>query len=152
MDKWQEIENRLSGVFGSVKAAAGGHEISLEKQVDKERLIVAVYVDGWIRGEWTRATADGEPEFLQARFWRPYRARPWKLSQYKNLKKAFGKKKADEMTALKTCAFMPYWNTPKSLVRHLKKNFPDLELRDSVPADPLRDCPEISMLPRDADL
>ncbi|ERS04815.1 hypothetical protein Q673_06260 [Marinobacter sp. EN3] len=128
MNKWQQIEDRLSGVFGSVKAFAGGHEISLEKQVDKERLVVAVYVDGWIRGEWTRATADGEPENPQAMFWKPYRTRPWKLSQYKDLKKVFGKKRADEMTALKTCAFMPYWNTPKSLVRHLKKHFPDLEI------------------------
>ena len=60
------------------------------------------------------------------------RDRVYKLSQYKNLRRVFGKKRADEMTALKTCAFMPYWNTPKSLVRHLKKNFPDLEILDQT--------------------
>lgn len=132
MSKWETLEESLSGVFCHAAAVADGHQLKFVKTLHKERLVVEVYVDGWIKGEWTTATADGEPKHPEGRFWRPYRHRVYKLSQYKNLRKVFGKKRADEMTALKTCAFMPYWNTPKSLVRHLKKHFPDLEILDQT--------------------
>ncbi|KMQ73767.1 hypothetical protein [Marinobacter subterrani] len=136
-NKWQQLEEGLSGFFCSVAAVADGHELTFLRRLYKERLVVEVYVDGWIEGQWYKATAEGEPEHPQARFWRPYRTRPYKLSEYKSLKRVFGKKRADEMTALQTCAFMPYWNTPKSLVRHLKKHFPDLELKPAKQEDTL---------------
>lgn len=129
-DKWQQLEEALSGVFAYATIRADGHEVSLQKRLSGEKLVVQVYVDGWIKGEWTNAE-NGEPVHPEARFWFPMRRRAWPLKQYKSLKKVFGKKKADEMTALKTVAFLPSWNSPRSLVRHLKKHFPDLELLNS---------------------
>lgn len=131
LNKWQQLEACLSGAFGSAKAMADGHELHFVKQLDGERLVVAVYVDGWIKGEWSKADERGEPVRPEGRFWRPYRSRAWKLKQYAQLKRAFGKKKADQMVALKTVAYLPSWNSPRSLVRHLKKHFPDLELKAS---------------------
>jgi len=126
-DKWEQLEQLLAGVFGHAKARADGHELALQKQLDGERLVVAVYVDSYIKGEWMVAEK-GEPVHVEGRFWRPIRSRVWPLSKYKVLKRAFGKKKADEMTAQCIVSFSPYWASPRSLVRHLKKNFPDLEL------------------------
>jgi hypothetical protein len=130
LDKWQQLEARLGGVFGDATATAGGHELRFVKRLDGERLVIAVYVDGWIKGEWSKADENGEPVHPEGWFWRPYRSRAWKLKQYPQLKRAFGKKKADQMTALKTVAYLPSWNTPGTLVRHLKKRFPDLELKE----------------------
>lgn len=131
LDKWQQLEARLRGVFGDATAVAGGHEVRFVKRLDGESLVIEVYVDGWIKGEWSKADESGEPVHPEGLFWRPYRSRAWKLKQYAQLKRAFGKKKADQMTALKTVAYLPSWNSPKTLVRHLKKRFPDLELKAS---------------------
>jgi hypothetical protein len=130
LDKWQQLEARLGGVFGDATATAGGHELRFVKRLDGERLVIQVFVDGWIKGEWSKADENGEPVHPEGWFWRPYRSRAWKLKQYPQLKRAFGKKKADQMTALKTVAYLPSWNTPGTLVRHLKKRFPDLELKE----------------------
>lgn len=130
-DKWQQLEAQLGGVFGDATATADGHELRFVKRLYGERLVIQVYVDGWIKGEWSKADDQGEPAHPEGRFWRPYRSRAWKLKQYAQLKRAFGKRKADQMTALKTVAYLPSWNSPRTLVRHLRKHFPDLELQAS---------------------
>jgi hypothetical protein len=132
-DKWQELETRLSGVFGFAKAKAGGHELSIKKALDSERLVVQVFVDGWIKGEWVTAE-DGRPVHPEARFWRPMRCRVYPLKKHSVLKKVFGKKRADEMTALRVIGFTPHWNSPRALVRHLRRHFPDLELMGEIEA------------------
>ncbi|MDX1464100.1 MAG: hypothetical protein R3215_00175 [Halomonas sp.] len=127
MDKWKVLEEQLQGVFASATILADGHEVTLQKRLDGEKLVVVVYVDGWIKGAWMSVDDQGEPKHPEGRFWRPMKRRAWKLKQYKELKKVFGKKKADEMTALRTVAVTPYWNSPRTLISHLKKHFPDLE-------------------------
>ncbi len=127
-EKWSRMEAALGTLFGAVNFTAAGHDVRCIKRPHGNRLVVEVYVDGWIKGEWSKADENGDPAHPEGWFWRPYRSRPWKLKQYAQLKRAFGKKKADQMTALKTVAYLPSWNSPKTLVRHLKKRFPDLEL------------------------
>ena len=135
MEKWKELEKSLQGVFGSATIHADGHEVTLLKRLDGEKLVIQVGVDGWIKGAWSMVDGKGEPKHPEGRFYRPMRSRAWPLKQYKDLRKVFGKRKADEMTALRTMALSPYWNSPRSLVSHLKKHFPDLELKsDEVPS------------------
>lgn len=129
MDKWKVLEEQLQGVFASATILADGHEVSLQKRLDGEKLVIQVGVDGWIKGAWSSVDEHGQPVHPEGRFWRPMKRRAWKLKQYKELKKVFGKKKADEMTALRTVAVTPYWGSPRTLVSHLKKHFPDLELK-----------------------
>lgn len=137
-DKWKALEQSLTGaagLYGGVKASAGGHELHFRKGLHRERLVIEVYVDGHMRGEWCRVDEGGAPEHPEGRLWRPVRTRAYQLKKYAALKRAFGKREADRMTALRTVAVLPYWNSPRSLVRHLKAAFPDLELVDSeVPA------------------
>ncbi|AXY41618.1 hypothetical protein [Halomonas sp. JS92-SW72] len=133
MNKWQQLEEQLKGVFGSATILADGHEVIFQKRLDGEKLVIQVGVDGWIKGTWHKVDEHGNPEHPEGRFWRPMKRRAWQLKQYKELKKVFGKKKADEMTALRTVAFSPYWGSPRPLISHLKRHFPDLELkRDEV--------------------
>lgn len=131
MNKWQQLEEQLKGVFGSATVLADGHEVTLQKRLDGEKLVIQVYVDGWIKGEWWSVDEQGQPVHPEGRFWRPMKRRAWQLKQYKELKKVFGKKKADEMTAQRTVAVTPCWGSPRPLISHLKKHFPDLELKNS---------------------
>ncbi|MDN3524330.1 hypothetical protein QWY79_03515 [Halomonas sabkhae] len=134
MDKWKELEQQLGGIFGCARLRAEGHEVILQKRLDGEKLVIQVGVDGWIKGAWSMVDDQGEPKHPEGRFYRPMRSRAWPLKQYKELRKVFGKRKADEMTALRTAAVSPYWNSPRTLISHLKKRFPDLDLlpRDEV--------------------
>ena len=129
MNKWQQLEEQLQGVFGCATILADGHEVTLQKRLDGEKLVIQVGVDGWIKGEWWKVDDQGQPVHSEGRFWRPLRSRAWPLKQYKSLRKAFGKKEADRMTALRTVAVSPYWNSPRSLISHLRKHFPDLEIQ-----------------------
>jgi len=131
MNKWQELEQLLSGVFGVAKIRADGHEVIFEKSLDREKLVVQVWVDGCFKGDWITANDNGEPKHSEGRFFHPMKRRSWKLKQYKELKKVFGKKEADKMTELRVVGFLPYWGSPRTLISHLKKHFPDLELVSS---------------------
>lgn len=134
-DKWQQLEEQLGSIFFKATAIADGHELTFRRALHKDRLVVEVYVDGWMKGEWSKANEQGEPVHPEGRFWRPYRSRAWKLKQYPQLKRAFGKRKADKMTALHTVAYMSWWNSPRTLVRHLRKHFPDLEILEPKGTD-----------------
>ncbi|MDW0361032.1 hypothetical protein Q8G38_17090 [Halomonas venusta] len=129
MNKWQELEQQLSGVFASAKIVADGYEVAFYKRLGKgERLVIETYVNGEVRGEWFSTGENGTPKHPEGRFFFPMKRRAWQLKQYKELKKIFGKKEADKMTELRVVGFLPYWGSPRPLISHLKKNFPDLEL------------------------
>ncbi|WP_144981118.1 hypothetical protein [Halomonas sp. C22] len=129
MNKWKQLEEQLSGVFASATIKADGYEVAFYKRLGKgERLVIETYVNGYIKGDWISVGDNGEPKAPEGRFFYPMKRRAWPLRQYKELKKAFGKPSADKMTELRVVGFLPHWNSPRTLINHLKKNFPDLEL------------------------
>jgi hypothetical protein len=129
-DKWKQLEQSLDGIFSRVNARADGYDLKFVKSLDGQRLVTLVYVNGEIKGEWYRADK-GKPTHPEARFWCPHRRRAWPLKKHSELKKGFGKRKADQMTALEIVCFSPVWNNPRSLIQHFKKNFPDLEIMET---------------------
>jgi len=126
-DKWKQLEQSLDGIFSRVNARADGYALKFVKSLDGQRLVTLVYVNGEIKGEWFKAE-NGKPAHREGRFWCPHRRRAWPLKKYSELKKVFGKRKADQMTALETVCFSPIWTSPRSLTKHFKKNFPDLQI------------------------
>lgn len=128
MSKWDEIKSRLEDLGGLVTLLADGHEVSLHKVHNGKRIFIEVYVDDYIRGKWMEAK-DGKPVHSEARFWRPMKRAAYKRKAYNQLKRVFGKKKADQMVTPKVVAFSPHFGTEGSAVAHLKKHFPDLEIK-----------------------
>lgn len=128
MSKWDEIKSRLEDLGGSVTLLADGHEVRLYKVHNGKRIFIVVYVDGRIRGEWF-AAEDGQPMSPEARFWRPVKRAAYKRKGYSQLKRAFGKKKADQLVTPQVVAFAPDFGTAGSAVAHLKKHFPNLEIK-----------------------
>lgn len=131
MDKFKKIQESLAGIFGDVSFRADGYLVHCVKRTHKERLVVEVYVDGWMKGEWHKVDENGQPMHPQGRFWQPCRGRTFPLKQYPKLKRAFGKAYADKATRLKVYMCIPTWNSTRSLVVHLRKNFPELQIVES---------------------
>lgn len=127
MSKWDEIKKRLEHLGGSVNLKADGHEVCLLKVHDGKRIFVTVYVDGWKKFEWTKVE-DGKAVHPEARFWRPMKRAAYRKKAYNQLKRVFGKKRADEMVTPVVIAFVPDFGTEGAAVAHLKKHFPDLEV------------------------
>ena len=42
MDKWKKLEEQLKGVFANATILADGHEVTLQKRLDGEKLVVVV--------------------------------------------------------------------------------------------------------------
>lgn len=130
MDKWKQLEQRLSGWMGKAEIRADGYEVIFVKRMDKsEKLVIETYINGQIKGEWMKAEKE-KPLYPEARFWFPRKASAWKKKAYPQLKRLHGKKKADQMTTPKVIMFSPVWGSARTLIAHLKRNFPDLELID----------------------
>lgn len=128
MDKWQEIKNHLEHLGGTVKLLADGYELTLRKVHDGKKIFVVVYVDGYQKGEWTKAE-EGKPVHPEARFWRPLKRAAWEKKALPQLKRVYGKKRAEQMVTPRVIAFVPDFGTEGSAVAHLKKHFPDLEIK-----------------------
>lgn len=133
MSKWDEIKSRLERLGDQVTLLADGHEITLQKVHNGKEIFVTVYVDGYQRGVWTEQK-DGQPVHPEARFWRPMRRAMYKRKGYASLKRAFGKKEADRLVTPQVIGFVPHFGTEGSAVAHLKKHFPDLEIKQDEEA------------------
>ncbi len=148
MNKWEEIKGALSNLGGRIELLADGYELSIRKAHDGKKIFVLVWVNDQIKGEWTTAK-DGSPVHSEGRFWRPMKRAGYKKKDYAAIKRAFGKKEADLMTTPRVIGFVPDFGTEGAVVAHLKKHFPDLEIKRPENADPLRNDPAISVLPRE---
>lgn len=128
MDKWQEIQRRLVYLGGHVDLLADGYELNLRKVHNGKRIFVVVYINSELKDIWTEEK-DGQPVYPEARFWRPRKQATYPKKHYKQLKRVFGKRKADDMITPKVIGFVPDFGTEGAVVAHLKKHFPDLEIK-----------------------
>lgn len=130
MDKWKKLAKQLEGVFGQASILADGYEVSFYKKVgDGDKLVIETFVNHQFKGIWTRNIGT-EPEHPEGRFFYPVKRAAWPKSKYPELKKVFGRKEADELVTPKVIMFSPVWGSARTLIAHLKRNFPDLELID----------------------
>ncbi|WP_237673604.1 hypothetical protein [Vreelandella profundi] len=128
MDKWKTIKERLRHLGGSVELLADGHKLQLVKAHNGKRIFVRVFVDGSIDFEWTK-TEGGKPVHPEGRFWRPMKRAAYSKKHYAALKRGWGKKEADRMITPRVIAVVPDFGTEGATVAHLKKHFPDLEIK-----------------------
>lgn len=133
MNKWEEIKDALNHLGGSITLLADGHELTLRKSHNGKKIFVVVWVDGEVKGEWTKHK-DGKPAYPEGRFWRPMKRATYKKKNYAAIKRAFGKKEADLTTTPRVIGFAPDFGTEGSAVAHLKKHFPDLEIKREAEA------------------
>lgn len=115
--QWNAVEEKLLRPYGVVKLQADGYEILLLTEQYKMKLVIAVYVDGKIKGEWLAQDCEIRRKF--------YRCSTRSLLTRKEREKLKRNKKSirEEIMRVATYhAYSPYWESFRSLKRHLTKN------------------------------
>jgi hypothetical protein len=133
-DDWSAIEESLSHAYGSAKVRVDGFEVSFQVLQDKMRLVIAVYVNGWMKGEWLINKTEEA-----TRFCRPCVFALWSPSSKKKL--TSGLRKSDIKQIFpdldkKGTYYLSHWLSFGALKRHLIKNNKSIELVEPKQVQP----------------
>lgn len=132
---FKEIEDRLSGVFGSFTAQIEGYLFSARIEHHKMTLRVVVYVNNAIKGIDLHNVDSIDDLTDVARFFYHKRTKRL-LSKVKadKLEKKFGKKYCKTYDLHKTfICVSPIYPSPKALVSELKKHFQANQIVELLP-------------------
>ncbi|WP_153116048.1 hypothetical protein [Rhodocyclus tenuis] len=133
-EQWAKIEEQLSLPWGRVEIKCDGYAVTACVSRDSKtsmRYHVAIYVDGYMRGEWFKGEAEEAKKFC-----RPV-SRPvltGKLRQlYERLSKsralpAAERKRNVEALNQKHTYWTPTFPNGKAFCRHIRKTCTDIEL------------------------
>jgi len=122
-EQWDKVESELAGTFGSALFKLGDHEVSIQRvRKSESTTVLAVYIDGYIKGEWFTKETTQPPCLKQV--WRKRTISIYKPAEKKRIIKSFGKRQAkkcfpnlDEKKEFLDCHF----TTAKSLVHQFKR-------------------------------
>ena len=116
---WKKIETELIySCFVGLEFMVDGHTISIQKSLKKSgNFGYAVYIDGYIKGGWD------EHNFpIIKKVWRKVDKYLYTKKRRDEAVKNLGKREAKKMGIFNRMVYYtPFFNTPKSLVRALKK-------------------------------
>ncbi|MCY1510139.1 hypothetical protein D9M68_445080 [compost metagenome] len=89
--------------------------------------VTSVYVDGYLKGEWSTAV-DGEAKHEEARrFLRKVQRRLYSAKQVEAYRKVAGKREANRLASKVYVYFLPSWSSFNSLKKHLLANNASIE-------------------------
>lgn len=131
-EQWLAIEKELSGYFGGVELLCDGYKVTAYiEPIGKMRQGIAVYVNGFIRGEWMKGEADEARKFHREmkRFLYP-------ASQREEAKKKLKSRRLHAtlrdwyagVAERSVSTWAPYWTSVAAFTRHLRKTCTDIEL------------------------
>ena len=122
-EQWDKVENEIAGTFGSALFKLGDHEVSIQRVIKSESTtVLAVYIDGYIKGEWFTKEAT-QPPCLKL-VWRKRAISIYKQAEIKKLIQMFGKREVKKRypNLYKKKEYLDcYFTTAKSLVRQFKR-------------------------------
>lgn len=125
-DDWSALEKELQFAYGSAKLLVDGFEVSFQVQQDKMRLVISVYVNGWMKGIWLSQKTEEA-----TRFCRPVTFSLFPPSKVKKitagLRKSRIKKHFPELEK-KGQYYTSHWLSFSALKRHLIANNKSIEL------------------------
>lgn len=119
---WKRIEESLSGRFGAEHLMCDGYKLTIQREREKNKLVLVVYVNGVRKGEWTRQDCEE-----RRRFFCPSTRRLFSKAKADKITAGMGKRYKEkwiaEMGLDKTMTiYMPVWSSFTALRRHLIKN------------------------------
>lgn len=130
-EQWQEMEKKLSHPFGRVEMRCDGHDVSAIVMTDRMKLVIQVYVDGFIKSEWLMDENEIGVKFYQkkTKFFS-------KQKERENARKNMNDKRLGEDLRemfkrhyeAKFSYYVPYWTSAKSFCRHIRKTCAEIEL------------------------
>jgi len=131
-EQWIDIERQLNSQFSTTYLECDGYLIAAQMVRDKNKLVIQVYVDGFIRGKWVESVKTID-EFADVpkRFYNHSRKNLWPHKLIKDMEKILGKRrcKNEGYYDVRYTSF-PWFNSAKSFISHLKKHNQSIELLD----------------------
>ncbi len=123
-EEWDGIENTLTGWFASVKFRYQEREIIVSREGAGEgRRSLFVYVDGYIKGEWTLPDRESFDPIVKD-VWRERKKAYFSPARKTKIIKSVGKRAAKRLFPNFDDAmiyYTPDFTSAKSLVRQFKK-------------------------------
>lgn len=119
-EEWALLERELSSLYGNAELAIDGYTVTFQTGLCDRRLVIAVYVNGWMKGEWLIKKTEE-----CTRFFRPITVSRYKPSDKKRLIKGFSKaqiKKYFPDIDAKGVYYTSHWLSYAPLKRHLIAN------------------------------
>lgn len=121
-DDWDAIARLMDRPYGRATLRIDGFEITILQGVHKRKIETGVFVNGKCKGKWHDFDDHGKPEPKHEeakRFYQIRSKRLWK-APLKDLEKAFGKRKAREMKAVRYHYVLPVWKSANSMLKHFE--------------------------------
>lgn len=122
---WDALKAQMDSPWGEMKLQCDQYEVLLQQQTSfkSKSWSTAVYVDGFIQGEWFGASRDGQPLHEEARrFYRKVSTALYSRKEIEEARKAFGKREATKRETIKFVRFDPWWKSFNALKKHLLAN------------------------------
>lgn len=129
-EQWADIEERVGRIFTPVNLLCDGFVISTDVQRDKMKLIVAVYVNGYIRGKdiWTGKESENENMGEIARKFHHWKKLKRNAKELKSLEVIYGKRECNKRGFYDAYIYtQPYFPSAKAFVSHIKKHCESVE-------------------------
>lgn len=126
-EEWESVERKLCYPGAGVRLKIDGYNVTLQVMRDKMKMVIAIYVNGYIKGEWLMEDSDIRRKF--------YRCSKHSLLTAAEKKKLARKSKSVQKEVQERAtyySFSAYWNSFRSLKRHLIKNNESIELCEEV--------------------
>jgi hypothetical protein len=131
-DDWKKVETALQGSFGRAVLVVDGYKLTLEVQQAKPlKYVIAVFVDGWMKGEWLMKDCEE-----RRRFCCPKATAVHSPASKAKLTKGLGKRAIAKYFPDLDKKFTWYssaWSNFAGLKRHLVKNNQSIELQECFP-------------------
>lgn len=131
-EQWTDIERQLNSQFSTTYLDCDGYLIAAQMVRDKNKLIIQVYVDGLIKGEWHQYV-ESIAEFKQEpkRFYCLKKSSKWPKKFITDMEKIIGKRRCKSEGYYDVrYSSRAWWTSAKSFISHLKKNNQFIELLD----------------------
>ena len=123
-EQWKEVEKKLFPPFGRVELEIDGYKVTITAQlVEKMKFSFVVYVNGFIRAEWSMNDCE-----IRRRFYYESKKSLLKGSEKAKIKKMRKSVREEIMKSAQYSVFLPYWGSFSRLKSHLIKNNQSIEL------------------------
>jgi hypothetical protein len=130
-EQWNEMEQQLRSPFGRVELKVDGFDISLQVKTDRMKLVIAIYVNGWFKGEWLNGDCEEGRRFMAERSTSAYSEKSRKLwiKLDRLTKKQVAKQKCESSGYYKKIiSYYPWFTSFRSLKSKLIKNNENIEV------------------------
>jgi hypothetical protein len=130
-EEWKKAEKAMSTTFGSLKMKIDGYDITVcRERGTPMKDVLAVYVNGYIKGEWL--TQDCE---IRRKFYYRTKKSLIKSKDKSEYIKKFGKRAFDKFVKANPdkiyyTYYLPYFGSFRTLKSHFTKNNQSIELTE----------------------